>query len=153
MKNTILVGMVTLFTLPAIAQNNTVVTGSDASGTNGTVSYSIGQVDYINATGSDGNINQGVQQPYEFFNDLGINENSLIVSIFPNPTTDIITINFSSINQHSYKLVDMNGKLLLANEITNQKTEIPMSEFSSGIYHLYILKDNKTIETTKIIKY
>jgi hypothetical protein len=47
------------------AQNNTVSAGGDAEGSNGSISFTVGQVVYTSAEGSNGSINQGVQQPYD----------------------------------------------------------------------------------------
>ena len=47
------------------AQNNTITTGADASNTNGSISYSIGQIDYVSSGNASTFINQGLQQPYE----------------------------------------------------------------------------------------
>jgi hypothetical protein len=46
-----------------MAQQGFVATGGDATGAGGSVSYSIGQVDYLSAEGSGGFINQGLQHP------------------------------------------------------------------------------------------
>lgn len=39
----------------------------NATGTGGTSSYSIGQVVYASATGTNDSVNQGMQQPFEIF--------------------------------------------------------------------------------------
>ena len=79
------------------AQNNSVTAGGDASGSGGSISYSIGQVDYIQATGSGGTANQGVQQPIEIYV-LGNDEFSnieLSAVIFPNPTSNYVTLSIN----------------------------------------------------------
>jgi hypothetical protein len=40
--------------------------GGEATGSGGSVSYSVGQVVYTTNTGINGSVAQGVQQPYEF---------------------------------------------------------------------------------------
>ncbi len=50
-------------TTSLIAQQGNVAAGGVATGTGGSVSYSIGQVDYLSASGSNGYINQGLQHP------------------------------------------------------------------------------------------
>ncbi|HRH68316.1 MAG TPA: hypothetical protein PLB89_02300 [Flavobacteriales bacterium] len=45
----------------SIAQRNTVSAGGEAMGSGGTVSFSVGQLDYITASGSGGSAQQGVQ--------------------------------------------------------------------------------------------
>ena len=46
------------------AQKSTNVSGGNATGIDGTVSYSVGQVVYTTNTGAPGGVAQGVQQPY-----------------------------------------------------------------------------------------
>lgn len=45
------------------AQKAVDASGGDASGTGGTVSYSIGQIDYMALSATSGKVNEGVQQP------------------------------------------------------------------------------------------
>ena len=139
-----------LFTL--FSQSNTVSSGSDASSSSGTVTFSVGQIDYQSNSNANGTVSQGVQQAYEIYA-LGIKENSILMSVFPNPTTDILKLQFSSIDQLSFQLMDAKGKILTAKTITKIKTEIDMKLYSSGTYFLNVLKKNQKLETTKIIKH
>jgi hypothetical protein len=45
----------TLWSPQTVAQQNTVASGGDYNGSNGTVSFSIGQIDYLNITNANGN--------------------------------------------------------------------------------------------------
>jgi hypothetical protein len=73
------------------AQESVNTAGGNASGSGGSVSYSVGQIVYTTNTGDNGTVAQGVQQAYEISAVTGIEEAnniSLIVSAYPNPTTD-----------------------------------------------------------------
>ena len=48
--------------LTAQAQQATTATGGNASGSGGTVAYSVGQIVYTTNTGSTGSVAQGMQQ-------------------------------------------------------------------------------------------
>ena len=61
------------------AQESVNSTGGNATGSGGTVSYTIGQVGYTTNTGSNGSVAQGVQQAYEILT-VGINENEPKIS-------------------------------------------------------------------------
>src|SRR4051812_27503092 len=76
------------------AQRGTVVSGGDATGTGGSVSYTVGQLDYINSTNGSATITEGIQQPYEIVIITGAQTTgiSLSSSVYPNPTTDLITL-------------------------------------------------------------
>lgn len=137
------------------AQSNTVSSGGNANGSGGTVSYSIGQIDYISSNGSNGSINQGVQQPYEIFSISGLDEfNQLFnIAIGPNPTTDLL---YLSVKEHienlSFSLVDLNGKELCQRHSLFEKAEIDMSAYPAGTYMLTIYKLNSSIQSYKILK-
>ena len=119
------------------------------------VSYSVGQIDYISGTGSTGSINQGVQQPFEFFKDVGLEEASIIsTNLYPNPTHESVILAIENPGEElSYQLYDLNGKLIARGEITEAETLIEMKSHSAGEYHLSILEQNTHIESIKIIKH
>ncbi|NCA80187.1 MAG: T9SS type A sorting domain-containing protein [Sphingobacteriia bacterium] len=133
-------------------------TGSNASGSGGTVSYSIGQVVYQTHTGANESIAEGVQQPYEISVVTAI-ENvssiSLLITAYPNPTTEYLTLSISEINLSglSYQLYDVTGKLLKNENVSDSKTIIAMSNFVTATYFLKVTRDNEEIKTFKIIKH
>lgn len=137
------------------AQQNTVTTGGVASGSGGTVTYSIGQVAYQSSNGSNGNVNEGVQQPFEIYS-LGINESifQFNLTAFPNPTTNFINLNVSNFSGEnlSFQLVDLNGKIIQKKQITTNETEISMSELPSANYFIYLFLNEQKVQSFKIIK-
>jgi hypothetical protein len=139
------------------AQETTTVSGGNATGSGGSVAYTIGQVAYSTQTGTNGSVAQGVQQPYEIFEVTGIEEVNginLEFSIYPNPTKDYLnlTLKDKELEELSYQLYDNNGNLLDIKDITGQEMQIEMSNYSSAAYYLQIIHDQKTIKTFKIIK-
>jgi len=130
-------------------------TGGDASGSGGTVAYSVGQIVYTTSTGNTGSVAQGVEQAYEI-SSVGIKETALNISlsIFPNPTSDYLTLKVADYNNEalSYHLLDEQGKLVLNEQITNQDTQVAMSSLARGAYFINVLQANKKIQTFKIIK-
>ncbi len=75
---------------------NLMTNAMEASGSDGTASYTVGQVVYTTETGTNGySIAQGVQQPFEISVVTGIKEAkdiSLSVSAYPNPTSDYLIV-------------------------------------------------------------
>jgi hypothetical protein len=139
------------------AQTSTNATGGNASGSVGTVSYSVGQVVYTTNSGVNGSVAQGVQQPYEISVVTGIEEVkeiNLSVSAHPNPTTDYLTLGISEfdISDLSYQLYDMNGRLLQNEKITGNQTRIAMSNLVPATYFVKVLQNQNEIKTFKIIK-
>lgn len=136
-------------------QSNTVASGGNGSGSGGTVSFSIGQIDYISSAGSTGTINQGVQQPYEIFLTNGIDEfgQNINVSIGPNPTIDILNIYVNEqLDDIYFKLIDLNGKELSSKQKLNQHAQIDLSAYPVGNYQLSIIQYDKIIQSYKILK-
>jgi len=129
--------------------------GGDASGSGGSVAYSVGQIVYTTSTGTTGSVAQGVEQAYEI-SSVGIKETALNISlsIFPNPTSDYLTLKVEDYNNEalSYSLLDEQGKLVLNEQITNQDTQVAMSTLARGAYFINVLQANKKIQTFKIIK-
>lgn len=139
------------------AQESVNATGGDALGSGGSTSYSVGQVVYTTHTGMNGSVAQGVQQPFEISVVSGLVEATCIdltVTVFPNPTTDYLTLSLSEcdIPNLSYQLFDALGKLLLRAEITGNQTSIVMSHLASATYFLRVTCNKKEMKTFKIIK-
>jgi len=139
------------------AQTSVNATGGDASGSGGSVSYSVGQVVYTTNTGTTGSVVQGVQQPYEISVVTAIeeaNDINLSVTTYPNPTTDYLQLKVESekLKDLSYQLYNMNGKLLQSEEITGNQTSIVMSNLVPATYFVKVVQGNKEVKTFKIIK-
>ncbi|MCJ7446062.1 MAG: T9SS type A sorting domain-containing protein [Bacteroidales bacterium] len=139
------------------AQNTIPATGGNATGTGGSVSYSIGQFVFNVITGINGSVTQGVQQPYEISivtaieNTEGIN---LEYKVYPNPTRGLITLIIKPYDHENirFRLYDLNGILLQDKKIESEETEISMQNISSAIYFLKVIKDNTEIKIFKIVK-
>lgn len=142
--------------ITAQAQQATTATGGDASGSGGTLAYSVGQVVYTTNTDASGTVSQGVQQAYEI-STTGVKENELNISlsVYPNPTADNLTLKVQDYNKEklSYQLFDMQGKLLSNGQVTAQQTQIDTASLPSATYFIHIVnQENKAIQTFKIIK-
>jgi hypothetical protein len=139
-----------------IAQNGPVVTGGDLSGANGHLSFSLGQVFYSFASGTEGNINQGLQQPYEVFIVDGVEEVGIQLSatVFPNPTanTVLLTIEHIELQDLKFDLYGLLGELIASDKIMQKETAIPMANLPGGTYFLRVYQHNKAMKVFKIIK-
>jgi len=139
------------------AQTSVNASGGDATGSGGTVAYSVGQVVYTTNTGTNGSVAQGVQQAFEISVVTGIEEAkgiNLSVSAYPNPTTDYLTLEVKDVellNLH-FQMYDMNGKLLQIEKITGNQTSIVMSNLVPANYFVKVIQGNKEVKTFKIIK-
>ena len=161
--------MMLLFSFEGIGQttqaiaNDTMETfnasGDDATGSSGSVTYSIGQVFYTYIGESVYDVAQGIQQE-ELSQTLDTPENSIEpkaeIVIFPNPTTDYVTVNMEGFEFEtgpgSYQLYDLQGRLLKQNTINQNETQIDLNDLSSSIYILQVYINNKILKTFKILK-
>jgi hypothetical protein len=142
------------------AQESVNASGGNASGSGGTVSYSVGQVVYTTNSGTTGTVSQGVQQPYEISVITGFEDikwMNLNCSVYPNPTTDYLTLKIDAsasirIQNLSYQLFDMNGKLLVSGKLESHETQIAMINLVPETYLLQVFDQNKIVKSFKIIK-
>jgi hypothetical protein len=139
------------------AQTSVNATGGDATGSGGSVSYSVGQVVYTSHTGTSGTVAEGAQQPYEISVVTGLEEAkgiNLSVAAYPNPTTDYLTLEVKDFNVSNllFQLYDMQGKLLQSEKITGNQTSIVMSNLVPATYFVKVVQGNKEVKTFKIIK-
>ena len=139
------------------AQQATTSIGGDASGSGGTIAYSVGQIVYTTNTGTTGSVAQGVQQAYEISVVTGIKnetKTSMSLVVFPNPTTSLLNLQIADLKteQLTYQLTDAIGKLIIENRITESSTQINMNAQAESIYFLNIIQNDQTVKTFKIIK-
>lgn len=141
------------------AQTSVNATGRSATGSGGSVSYSVGQVMYQTHTGTDGSVAIGVQQPYEISAVTGVEHEAitLAISAYPNPTVDNITLHVdvsTELNIHtmSYQLRDISGKLLQSEKIAGSQTNIVMSDLLPAVYFVRVLERKNEVKVFKIIK-
>ena len=136
------------------AQESPTASGGEATGTGGTVSYSVGQVVYTSATGTNGSVAQGVQQPFEISTTVGINETSinLELSVYPNPTTNYLTLKTEDNSELSYQLYDIQGKVIESKKVASNTTNISLDGHPTATYFLKVVKDNQIVKTFKVIK-
>lgn len=141
--------------MASLAQQNTVATGGDASGAGGSVSYTVGQIDYVTETGAGGSANQGVQQPYEIF--LGYEDLSFDIqtNLFPNPTSEAVQLQFSNwedFGKPVYQLYDDRGRLIRSEQITGELTFISLADLPNAPYQLTLVLDDQLVRAFKVIK-
>jgi len=157
MKKLVLTILTVFVGLPMLAQEAIPATGGDVTESEGSVSYTIGQVLYITNTGTNGSVAEGVQQPYELSVDVGIEQAkdiNFICKAYPNPSTDLLILEVeSAANEDLYfQLYDMMGKLLVSKKLLNIKTNISMANLAPSTYFLKVTDHQKVVKTFKIIK-
>jgi len=138
------------------AQEAVLASGADLYGGGGSVSYSVGQVAHNVYFGVPGSLAEGVHQPYEISidrTDVG-DDISLSVSAFPNPTTDHLILKADNIDLSgmTFKLIDLNGRIVKQEKITSNETTINMSDLAPASYLLQVIQSDVAVIVFKIIK-
>jgi len=85
---------------------------------------------------------------------LGISEKNISsISVYPNPTTNNLHINFKQDDDYSFSIYDISGKEIFHQQKIEINNTFNFSKYTSGIYILRI-KDNSTykVQHIKIIK-
>jgi len=139
------------------AQQTILSANSNATGSGGAVTYSVGQVAFITKTGVSGTITEGVQQPYEILYMTGIEEEKgidLECILYPNPASGYVKLKIENheIKNLNYQLYNIDGLLLQNLKIENKETTIPLDELGKATYFLKVTENNKTMKTFQIIK-
>ena len=132
-------------------------TGGNASGSGGSVSYTVGQILSSSISGSNGTVIQGVQQPYEISVVTALRNTediSLKCSVYPNPTAGLTKLVFESPDFENlrFRLYDINGILLQDEKVESRETEISLENLSSSVYFLKVLRNNSEVKVFKIVK-
>lgn len=76
------------------------------------------------------------------------------VSIYPNPSTNLINIDIvdaSQVKNAELKLYDGTGAVIINTPLTNKTTSIKTNNFPSGIYMYKIIEKDQTIQSGKLI--
>lgn len=157
-KEKLLLFALALLFSAASAQHAIPVSGGNASGEAGFLSYSVGQVFYTTLSGAGGFIAEGIQQPYEITAVTGNHTlANLELSAYPNPAADhlILATGTAALNGFQnleYRLYDMNSRLLKSSEIVGDRTTVTMRHLKPSMYFIRIIADNMEIKTFKVVK-
>ncbi len=157
--NTSMPSLVFLFFLigviNSLSQNAILTVGGELSSSEGSVSFSIGQLLYVNNVGSDGSEIQGVQQPHEL-DIISIDEMDIdyTISVKPNPTSNFITLTIinSVSKKFTYIIFDANGRKLKEKVFVNNEEIISLSEFPPAVYFIKVFNYSKIIKSIKVLK-
>ncbi len=85
---------------------------------------------------------------------IGIEENDLIAGIWPNPSTDVIMVEFKGYEKiESISLISPVGKEIKNTKIGKSidRVQVSVSEFPSGIYFLRIILNDGRVVSRKVI--
>jgi hypothetical protein len=147
------IGSTTLF-----AQDVITSSGGKATGVNGTINFSVGQLFYAPVSAPSGSLTPGMQQQFtvSLVTDIAeLLEKEDMLSVYPNPTLNFITIRVD----HSkdivldFKLYNLNGSVVMSGHLTEAHTDIVVQHVQPAIYLLKVFNGSVNVKTFRIIKY
>ncbi len=77
--------------------------------------------------------------------------NSSSVEISPNPSADIFMLQWPTDAQATIRVLNLQGKILLQNELSQGDNTLDLSLHPSGIYYYSILQDGNTVHQGKLL--
>ena len=128
------------------AQADLLPAGGEASGTVGTVSFSVGQVAAGAHVGAGGSVQEGVQQPFTDLSTSTPEGDPVQARLWPNPATGFLLIELSALPgpDLEYQLFDEAGRQLLSSPVSGPRTTLPIDRLAPGT-HLVVLLDRGTV--------
>ena len=162
-----------LSSIGAFAQTAVVSSGGDFSGTNCSISYSVGQVGYHAYTGNNISFGEGVQQPYEIYDiteeaivlqddnsaqrgTLEVEETTrnITLSVYPNPTDDFLNlvVDGDGLGAMKCAVYDVSGRQISDRSIYVGETSLDMGGLPPATYFVRVTDDGHILKTFKIVK-
>ena len=75
------------------------------------------------------------------------------IGIYPNPTTDKLTINHElPPGENTFELLDLQGKVVRKLIIRDNESQLSLAEFSKGLYLYRLINNGKLLKAGKILK-
>ena len=121
----------------ASAQTAVVSGGGSATNNNYNLSYSIGQLATQSASTTISNLNEGVLQPL-VVQSIGMDEKEELeqMSVFPNPTSNGITIRRNSCEKSLIQIYNIDGLLIHETLWDSSEKTLDLTNYPKGIYIL-----------------
>ena len=145
----------TFFSCLLTAQKNTVTTGGEIKNNTGSVSFSIGLIDFKSFNNGTASISQGVQQTYQVqTTPIGEDLTHIKLNVFPNPTSSQVQLSIEDKKsmKHQYTLSTLDGKLLRSAKINSPLTTIDLLSYPESNYVLTVYYKNQIIKSFNILK-
>lgn len=137
------------------AQSSPVAAGGDVSGAGGSLSYSIGLIDYRQFDETSGTLYEGVQQPYELFS-VGLEEwdSNVAISAYPNPMTSQLTIAFPDevLENMRFTMTDESGRVIQNGLLDEKETVIDVLALARANYFLTVYRKDQSVRVYKLVK-
>ncbi|MDH4474335.1 MAG: T9SS type A sorting domain-containing protein [Fluviicola sp.] len=143
------------FSCACIATNaQEVVSSQGESYTNAAanVDFTIGEVITATYSNASNDLTQGFHQTNWKFLELVDNNPLFIVTVYPNPTSEWLTVKAPEFENVVCTFYDGNGKVVSQELLVNEQTLIEVNQWAAGSYSLVLSKTDVSLKTIKLIK-
>jgi hypothetical protein len=158
MKSWTLTGAVLLLACMAWGQSLQPTVIANGGGGNDTgpvlMDWTIGQVAVHTAPGTAGVLTQGFLQPTDFLNPVLELSTGWVVSVFPNPASEVLYLTGEDFPINStirYDLIDLNGRVLLSGIFDGALESMDVSAFPTSVYLLRLVDEEGVSASFKIL--
>jgi hypothetical protein len=80
--------------------------------------------------------------------------NSSSISIFPNPVSESLTIQLTSIEPNTSLIIrNALGAILLEQSVKSNELTLDLQNYANGVYFIYVQQNNKPLKTSSFIKH
>lgn len=138
------------------SQQKLLSSGGSAVGS-GSLNYSVGQMFFSSNSANSGSVSESIHQAIELFSLSAADKNIVFIKAktYPNPTKNKITLALkdNELNNLTYAVFDVNGRLLIKGKVHKEDTDIYMKNYAKGIYFLKVNQNQKQLDIFKIIKH
>ena len=80
------------------------------------------------------------------------NQDIPVLSLYPNPTSNLLTIETDNPDLYSFDITSLNGQMIQSGTYHGTSHQIDLSSFQKGVYFITI-RSKDFVTTRKIIKY
>lgn len=82
---------------------------------------------------------------------VSVNNINSSISIYPNPSNGLITIEIENLNEfNQFKVIDLSGKVVFESNINSNKTNVDLVGLSKGVYLIQLVNE-KEVQTKQLI--
>ena len=97
-------------------------------------------------------LTQGFHQNSYLFSVINENAENKQISVFPNPFSDVLTVNTGNLMGLNVQVFDLQGKSIMERTIEKSNKQLDFSSFGQGIYLIKIYDETTLLKTFKIEK-
>lgn len=158
MKKSLLLISFCFISFSIFSQNQEVLTtqGGYTEFDNGeSMSWTLGEIAIETISNDELTLTQGFQQSTLSYTVISTSVNSALqieLSVFPNPTSEVLNLKSEIAPDMKYQLFDKSGKMVLFNDIENTTETINMAELKASTYILRVIQNQEQLKSFQIIK-